>query len=95
MAPGRKRARVVASDGLAPDATVVALSRNGQREPLPTAATRVEAGDMLALTGSGNAIGLAAALLRARDTSSPPSGTGANAPPAGGHPPAPAAPGGA
>jgi CPA2 family monovalent cation:H+ antiporter-2 len=64
-------------------ATVVALSRDGQRTPLPTAATRVEAGDMLALTGSGNAIGLAAALLRARDTSSPPSGTGASAPPAG------------
>jgi CPA2 family monovalent cation:H+ antiporter-2 len=76
-------------------ATVVALSRDGQRTPLPTAATRVEAGDMLALTGSGNAIGLAAALLRARDTSSPPSGTGASAPPDGGHPPAPAAPGGA
>lgn len=76
-------------------ATVVALSRDGQRIPLPTAQTRVEAGDMLALTGSGNAIGLAAALLRARDTSLPPSGRDASALPAGGLPPAPAAPGGA
>jgi CPA2 family monovalent cation:H+ antiporter-2 len=64
-------------------ATVVALSRNGQRQPLPTAATRLEAGDMVAVTGSGSAIGTAAALLRARDTSSPPSATVASAPPAG------------
>jgi CPA2 family monovalent cation:H+ antiporter-2 len=63
-------------------ATVVALSRDGQSIPIPSAATRVLAGDMLALTGSGDAIGLAAALLRARDTSSPPSATGASAPPA-------------
>ena len=62
-------------------ATVVALSRGEQRDPAPTAATRVEAGDLLALTGSGRAIGLAAALLLARDTSSPPSGTAASAPP--------------
>ena len=64
-------------------ATVVALTRNGKREPLPTASTRLEAGDMVALSGSGNAIGLAAALLRARDTSSLPSATAASAPPAG------------
>jgi CPA2 family monovalent cation:H+ antiporter-2 len=64
-------------------ATVVALSRNGQRQPLPTATTKLEAGDMIAVTGSGSAIGTAAALLRARDTSSPPSATGASAPPAG------------
>ena len=64
-------------------ATVVALTRNGKREPLPTAATRLEPGDMVALSGSGNAIGLAAALLRARDTSSPRSATAATAPPAG------------
>ena len=64
-------------------ATVVALTRNGKREPLPTASTRLEAGDMVALSGSGNAIGLAAALLRARDTSSPRSATAATAPPAG------------
>jgi CPA2 family monovalent cation:H+ antiporter-2 len=64
-------------------ATVVALSRDGQRQPMPTAATRLEAGDMIALTGSGTAIGTAAALLRARDTSSPPSATGASAPHAG------------
>jgi CPA2 family monovalent cation:H+ antiporter-2 len=61
-------------------ATVVALSRGEQRDPAPTAATRVEAGDLVALTGSGSAIGLAAALLLARDTSSPPSGTAASAP---------------
>src|SRR5687768_3490737 len=64
-------------------ATVVALTRNGKREPLPTATTRLEAGDMVALSGSGNAIGLAAALLRARDTSLPPSAMAATAPPAG------------
>ncbi|HJR34729.1 MAG TPA: cation:proton antiporter [Gemmatimonadales bacterium] len=64
-------------------ATVVALTRNGRREPLPTAATRLEPGDMVALSGSGNAIGLAAALLRARDTSSPRSAMAATAPPAG------------
>jgi len=62
-------------------ATVVALSRGEERDPAPTAATRVEAGDMLALSGSGTAIGLAVALLRARDTSSPPSGTAASAHP--------------
>ncbi|HEX7024268.1 MAG TPA: cation:proton antiporter [Gemmatimonadales bacterium] len=64
-------------------ATVVALTRDGQRMPLPTATTRLEAGDMVALTGSGNAIGLAAALLRARDTSSRPTAMGATVPPAG------------
>ena len=64
-------------------ATVVALTRNGKREPLPTATTRLEAGDMVALSGSGNAIGLAAALLRARDTSSLRSAMDATAPPAG------------
>jgi CPA2 family monovalent cation:H+ antiporter-2 len=64
-------------------ATVVALTRNGKREPLPTAATRLLPGDMVALSGSGNAIGLAAALLRARDTSSPRSAMAATAPPAG------------
>ena len=62
-------------------ATVVALSRGEERDPAPTAVTRVEAGDLLALSGSGSAIGLAVALLRARDTSSPPSGTVASAPP--------------
>ncbi|HTL06517.1 MAG TPA: cation:proton antiporter [Gemmatimonadales bacterium] len=64
-------------------ATVVALSRGDQRDPEPTAKTRVEPGDLLAITGSGSAIGLAAALLLARGTSSPPSGTGASALPAG------------
>lgn len=63
-------------------ATVVALSRGPQRDPAPAAATRVEAGDLLALSGSGSAIGLAAALLLARDTSLPPTGRDASAPPA-------------
>ena len=76
-------------------ATVVALSRGGERTALPSASTGLHAGDMLALTGSGSAIGLAAALLRARDTSSPPSGTDATAPPGAAPPPAPEAPGGA
>jgi len=63
-------------------ATVVALSRDGQRMPLPTATTQLLPGDLLALTGSGDALRLAAALLRARDTSSPPSGRDATVPPA-------------
>lgn len=73
-------------------ATVVALSRDGQRMPMPTALTRLLARDMLALTGSGNAIELAAALLRARDTSLPPSDRDASAPRAGAPPRAPGAP---
>lgn len=64
-------------------ATVVALSRDGQRLPLPTAATLLLPGDMLALTGSGDALGSAAALLRARGTSSRPIDKGASAPLAG------------
>ena len=62
-------------------AHVVALSRGQHRDPSPNASTRVEAGDLLALTGSGSAIGLAAALLLARDTSSPPSDRDASVPP--------------
>jgi CPA2 family monovalent cation:H+ antiporter-2 len=64
-------------------ATVVGLSRAGRREPLPDAGTRLEAGDMVALTGDANALGLAAPLLRARGTSSPPSATAATVRPAG------------
>src|ERR1051326_3005923 len=63
-------------------AELVALSRAGQSTPLPPAGTRLLAADLLALTGSGDAIGLAAALLRATGTSSPPSATAASAPPA-------------
>ena len=59
-------------------ATVVALSRGNQRDPAPTSRTRLEPGDLVAITGSESAIGLAAVLLRARDTSLPPSGTGAS-----------------
>jgi CPA2 family monovalent cation:H+ antiporter-2 len=62
-------------------AIVVALSRGEQRDPAPNAATRVEAGDLVALTGSGTAIGLAAALLLSRGTSSPPNDTAASARP--------------
>jgi len=74
-------------------ATVVALVRDGQRMPLPTAATTLLEGDMLAITGSGTAIGLAAALLRATDTSSLPTDMAASAPPGAAPPPAPGAPG--
>jgi len=64
-------------------ANVVAISRGEQRDPAPTSETRIEAGDLVALTGSEQAIGLAAALLRARGTSSPPTETAATARPAG------------
>jgi len=64
-------------------ASVVALSRGDQRDPAPAASTRVQVGDLLALSGSGSAIGLAAGLLLARGTSSPPSDTAASAHPAG------------
>ncbi|NOT09516.1 MAG: potassium transporter [Gemmatimonadales bacterium] len=60
-------------------ATVVAISRNGERVPLPDASTRTEVGDLVALTGSAQAIGLAAALLRAKGTSSPPTAKDATA----------------
>ncbi len=63
-------------------ATVVALSRDGERTPFPPASMRLQAGDMLALTGTGDAIAAAAALLRATDTSSRPSARDATAPPA-------------
>jgi CPA2 family monovalent cation:H+ antiporter-2 len=62
-------------------ATVVAVSRDNERNPAPTSATRLAIGDLVAVTGSEQAIDRAAALLRARDTSSPPSETGATAPP--------------
>jgi CPA2 family monovalent cation:H+ antiporter-2 len=60
-------------------ATVVALSRGEQRTSFPPASTRLHAGDMLALTGSGDAIAAAAALLRATGTSSLPSARDATA----------------
>lgn len=62
-------------------ATVVAVSRDNERNPAPTSATRLAIGDLVAVTGSEPAIDRAAALLRARDTSSPPNETGASAPP--------------
>ena len=64
-------------------ATVVAVSRGNQQNPAPTARTRLEPGDLVALTGNERAVGLAAALLRATDTSSPRSGTDASARPDG------------
>src|SRR5206468_11677573 len=54
-------------------AIAVALSRGETRDPAPTAATPAEAADLLALTRSRTAIGLAAALLLSKGTSSPPS----------------------
>ena len=62
-------------------ATVVAVSRDNERNPAPTSATRLAIGDLVAVTGSEQAIDLAATLLRARDTSSPPTDTVAIAPP--------------
>jgi CPA2 family monovalent cation:H+ antiporter-2 len=60
-------------------ASVVAVSRDNERNPAPTAATRLAMGDLVAVTGSEQAIDLAAALLRATGTSSPPSGRDASA----------------
>lgn len=51
-------------------ATVVGLTRGGERRVFPDAETRLESGDMLAVTGSHDAIEAAEALLRARGTSS-------------------------
>lgn len=62
-------------------ATVVAVSRDNERNPSPTSATRLAVGDLVAVTGSEQAIDRAAALLRATGTSSLPSDTGASAPP--------------
>ena len=75
-------------------ATVVAVSRDNERNPAPTSATRLATGDLVAVTGSEQAIDLAAALLRARDTSWPPSGRAASAPPGAESLPAREAPGG-
>ncbi len=60
-------------------ATVVALTRQGERRPYPIAGERLEAGDLIALTGTHEAISQAESLMRARGTSSPPTGTGATA----------------
>jgi CPA2 family monovalent cation:H+ antiporter-2 len=51
-------------------ATVVGFTRNGVGQVFPEADTRLQPGDMLALTGTHDAIEAAHALLRARDTSS-------------------------
>jgi CPA2 family monovalent cation:H+ antiporter-2 len=64
-------------------ASVVAVSRDNERNPAPAAGTRLASGDLVAVTGTEQAIDLAAALLRATGTSSPPSDTGASAPPGG------------
>jgi CPA2 family monovalent cation:H+ antiporter-2 len=61
-------------------ATVVAVSHDNERNSYPTSATRLAVGDLLAITGSEQSIDRAAALLRARGTSWPPSETGAIAP---------------
>jgi CPA2 family monovalent cation:H+ antiporter-2 len=62
-------------------ASVVAVSHDNERNPFPTADTRLSVGDLVALSGSEQAIDAAAALLRARGTSSPPTGTDATARP--------------
>ena len=76
-------------------ASVVALTRGDQRDPAPSSQTRVEAGDLVALSGSEQAIALAAALLRARGTSSPLNDRAASAPPGASPSRVPGAPGGA
>lgn len=50
-------------------ATVVALARGAERRAFPEAGERLEAGDLIAVTGSSDAISRTAALVRARDTS--------------------------
>ena len=64
-------------------ATVVAVSRDNERNPAPTSTTRLAPGDLVAVTGSEQAIDAAATLLRARGTSLPPTGRGASVHPAG------------
>ncbi len=59
-------------------ATVVAVSRDNERNPRPTSATRLAIGDLVAITGSEQSIDRAAALLRATGTSSPPIETDAS-----------------
>lgn len=54
-------------------ATVVALCRGHERRVFPPATERLAPGDLIALTGSREAIDRAEALVRAMDTSRPPS----------------------
>ena len=65
-------------------ATVVAVARGGGRRLVfPSALERLEEGDLIAVTGSHQAIMAAEALTHARDTNSPSSDTAATGPPAG------------
>jgi CPA2 family monovalent cation:H+ antiporter-2 len=68
-------------------ATVVALTRRGERLAYPDAGERLEAGDLIAITGTHQAISQAEALTRATDTSSPPIDTAATARHVAGAPP--------
>lgn len=63
-------------------ASVVAIARGAGRIVSPDADTRFEAGDLVAVTGSREAVSQVAALMRARDTSTRSSGTDATSPPA-------------
>jgi len=71
-------------------ATVVAVVRGDQRIVYPDADLALEPGDLVAMTGTHRAVTQAEALVTARDTSSPPSGTDATAAPA--EPPSPPSP---
>jgi CPA2 family monovalent cation:H+ antiporter-2 len=60
-------------------ATVVAMVRGRERFPFPKASTRVEAGDLIAVTGTHDAVSQAEALARATGTTTPPSDRGSTA----------------
>jgi CPA2 family monovalent cation:H+ antiporter-2 len=63
-------------------ATVVALTRGGEQRPYPDAEVRLEEGDLIALTGTHEAISQAEALMRATGTRTPPTDTAATGGPA-------------
>ncbi len=63
-------------------ATVVALTRGGERRAYPDASVRLEAGDLIAVTGTHEAISQAEALMHATGTRPPPTDTGATGSPA-------------
>jgi K+/H+ antiporter YhaU regulatory subunit KhtT len=60
-------------------ATVVALTRGEERRAYPDAEVRLEAGDLIAVTGTHQAVTLAEALMHATDTKLPPTDTAATA----------------
>jgi CPA2 family monovalent cation:H+ antiporter-2 len=60
-------------------ATVVALCRGDDQQVFPGASERLQAGDLIAVTGSHDAISRVEARVRARGTSTPPTDTAATA----------------